>query len=367
MRGRNKKILGKPNSFTQVENLNHQHNIPNSSKNSSVDSETNSHEESTVMVPKLSKSDLASFLNEANDCTIIEEDNKNERSVENTVDDEKKSEKPEMWHERLYKNEFVFKHKYSPSKFALKVTEPPTETNPSVTSPSTTFQKKLSFKGVNPGNATYNYFKETARIPRKKNSVLTNNFNNFALSRTDNSNSEINGSSKNLQEDTTPKNLNFTNFDVIESDEFVRRGKSNEVVNQHLQVLTPTMSKDNLKEPSNELDNYLLPDSNSNSFMFKLEQLSKKEGLFTPQKAIQGNLSGFIKHQESVKKLEIPKQRNLLPLKVNSIEFQGCNSSHQGSKRSKLRFKRSGNKSRKRMVFRNSCNDVLRQALQRHW
>lgn len=140
-RGRNKRFLGKPNSFTQVENLNLQHNIPNSSKNSSVDSETNSHEESTVLVPKLSKSDLASFLNEVNDCTIIEEDNKNERSVENTVDDEKKPDKSGMWHERLYKNEFVFKHKHSPSKFALKVTEPPTDPNPKMNSPNNKFQK----------------------------------------------------------------------------------------------------------------------------------------------------------------------------------------------------------------------------------
>lgn len=220
---------------------------------------------------------------------------------------------------------------------------------------------------MNLGNATYNYFKDTARVPRKKNSVLTNNFNNLALSRADNSNSEMNRSSKNLQEDRTPKNQLLTNIEVIEQDNLVRRGKSNEVMNQHLQVLTPSMSKENLKEYSNELDNYLLPDSNRNSFMFKLEQLSKKEGLFTPKKATQGNLSGYIKLQESVKKLEIPKQRNLLPLKVNSIEFQGSNTNNQGSKRSKLKFKRSGNKSRKHMVFRNSCNDILRQALQRHW
>lgn len=66
-RGRNRKVLKKPNSFSQVENLHQQAPLPEKSPRSSIESNSNSNHESTVMVPKLSKSDLASYLNEGND------------------------------------------------------------------------------------------------------------------------------------------------------------------------------------------------------------------------------------------------------------------------------------------------------------
>jgi hypothetical protein len=76
LRGRNRRNMRKPNSFSQIDNIHKnryanesqmsKNNMESSQCNLSLDSDSNSNK-STVMVPKLSKSDVASFLNEGND------------------------------------------------------------------------------------------------------------------------------------------------------------------------------------------------------------------------------------------------------------------------------------------------------------
>lgn len=80
--------MRKPNSFTQIDNLNNSrnHQVENngdsSQRNLSIDSDSNSNK-STVLAPKLSKSDAASFKHDGNDISVIEEDYFSERTEVN--------------------------------------------------------------------------------------------------------------------------------------------------------------------------------------------------------------------------------------------------------------------------------------------
>jgi hypothetical protein len=59
---RNKRIMSKPNSFTQIENL----DINSKRSKNSLVSDDDSSQQSNHLVPKLSKSDFASYLNGGN-------------------------------------------------------------------------------------------------------------------------------------------------------------------------------------------------------------------------------------------------------------------------------------------------------------
>jgi predicted Mrr-cat superfamily restriction endonuclease len=84
-----------------------------------VDSETNSNRDSNFLVPKLSGSDLTSFINDGHDCSIIEEDKNDKEKKETDIISSKG--KPLVWYERLHSNEVELKHKPISSNNMLNV------------------------------------------------------------------------------------------------------------------------------------------------------------------------------------------------------------------------------------------------------
>jgi len=111
----------KPNSFSDFKQYQKAQKLPEQKHVSSVDSESNSNNDSAVMVPKLSRSDLASFLNEGNECSVIEEDDHNELTVDNNLEND--DDKPRIWYERLHSNEMESKYKPKISCNQLDLTE----------------------------------------------------------------------------------------------------------------------------------------------------------------------------------------------------------------------------------------------------
>lgn len=110
----------KPNSFTNVKDFQKMSNLKEKT-DSSVDSETNSHRDSNILVPKLSGSDLTSFVNDGHNCSVIEEDKKDEDVNENGKDMISSKGKPLVWYERLHSNEVKLKHRPFNSSNMLNV------------------------------------------------------------------------------------------------------------------------------------------------------------------------------------------------------------------------------------------------------
>ena len=96
--------MRKPNSFSQIDSLHNnkfanqsqrsKEKMESSQRNLSLDSDSNSNK-STMMVPKMSQSDVADLLNEGNECSVIVEDNRSEKSNGEKL--ETSNSKAEIW------------------------------------------------------------------------------------------------------------------------------------------------------------------------------------------------------------------------------------------------------------------------------
>lgn len=103
-----------------------------------------------------------------------------------------------------------------------------------------------------------------------------------------NSPTDIASSKKDKSIERSPKSKN----DDLRSanDSFIKRGSSNELTAK-MNVSRPSLSKETFGEMNQDLDKLLIPKDRKNSFMYKLEQISKVEGLNSKEIIPEGELS----------------------------------------------------------------------------
>lgn len=258
------------------------------SHESSVESHSNSQEDSTVMVPKLSKSDLASYFNEGNECSIIHEENKNEKSLENNYVNYNLNDNTVGNASSPSKSNEEIERKFSPSKGCLNVIEEDPNLSPNSKNKLMERKKKKSSKGVLGSYNKTGFFKENIKRPRKKNSAAYKQSTHCLLPKADDGGSENTKSIKFVC-DRTPKPEMYSELESPDISEYAKRGKSDEVKNTKYQIGNSTASNIHSKESSKDLDNLLLNSRGRSSLMNPMDKSTKSKGFQIQEKSAKGN------------------------------------------------------------------------------
>jgi len=227
-------------------------------------------------------------------------------------------------------------------------------------------KKKNSFKEIFSEGKKMSFFKDSMRIPTKKNSAANYNLAKIASAKnTDNTPTDWNASKKDAEK-SKPSNWGLSiEFQSATSNDFVRRTRSGEEIKKKLNERKTSFNRLQKKESNNNLDSLLLSPSRKSSFMFKLEKhadniipiisdMSPKGKYSINNSKFKDSLNSSaveLEAENDSAKLKLPNilnkpaqilKRNLLPVAVTSLEFFSSDLASQKkmNNRSRLRIRK---------------------------
>lgn len=238
-----RKILRKPNSFSQVEYLENNKKLE-PKRNESLDSRHSS-EENTVMMPKISQSKPFTVHHAIESGLLSTFENKNSES-QKLSDPNTTKERRLEWHERLYNKEYRKTNSKSPNKNeSLNIISEDSSKERRYKSPLSTMKQKLSFSS---------FLKVEPQIAYKappRNHESFNNMNSFMHPQK--SNTLFQG----IKEENRPRSGFNEDFSSAVDKELVIRGW-NKLNSSKLSVIDSSISK----EVPNDEDRYLIAPKN---------------------------------------------------------------------------------------------------------
>ena len=172
------------------------------------------------------------------------------------------------WHERLYKSDSKNKQCRSPSpQQTLKVISETSKSNSGCKSPNLNEkERKISYKDLKV---------ESQRAPkgmRKKISVVSDHINNLMFSKNSGT------PNQRYSKDLSPINNTQFDFSSALNEDFIKRGKSNELEKTMLSVIDSSISKEVPPDSQGEnMANLAVPKERKFSFMAHMAPPEQKE------------------------------------------------------------------------------------------